>query len=137
MTWEKSCGAVLYTQENGETRYVLTRNYKGFYGFPKGHVEAGESELETAQREIYEEVGIRPVFVEGFRETVEYPLVDKENTWKQVVLFLAEYSGQAIVAQPEELSCAEVLPFGEALERLQRDSLREVLRRADALIKQR
>ena len=30
MTWEKSCGAVLYTQENGETRYVLTRNYKGF-----------------------------------------------------------------------------------------------------------
>ena len=58
MTWEKSCGAVVFTRENGQVKYLLVANLEGIYGFPKGHVEAGETEVETALREVREETGL-------------------------------------------------------------------------------
>ena len=40
---EHSSGAVLYTEEQGEIRYILVQERNGNWGFPKGHIEAGES----------------------------------------------------------------------------------------------
>ena len=57
----KSCGFVVYTDVLGERRYLVIESVNGDVGFPKGHVEAGESELETAIRELSEEVGIKAV----------------------------------------------------------------------------
>lgn len=51
-------------------------------------MEAFETEKETAQREIKEEIGISVDFVQGFRETVQYEIAD--GKLKTVVLFLAE-----------------------------------------------
>ena len=50
MAFEKSCGAVVFTRVGGELRYVLAQSLRGHYGFPKGHVEPGETETETALR---------------------------------------------------------------------------------------
>ena len=44
MEHEKSCGAVVFTRSRGDLRYVLIQQKKGLWGFPKGHVEAGETE---------------------------------------------------------------------------------------------
>lgn len=57
----KSCGFVVYTDVFGERRYLVIESVNGDVGFPKGHAEAGESELETAIRELREEVGINAV----------------------------------------------------------------------------
>ena len=64
MTVEKSCGAVVFTREGGEVRYVIIQSLEGYYGFPKGHMEGSETEQETALREIREEVGLTPRLVE-------------------------------------------------------------------------
>ena len=70
MADEKSCGAIVFTRENGIRKYVIIRGtgiYQGFNGFPKGHMEEGETESETALREVKEETGMgspqRRVFV--------------------------------------------------------------------------
>ena len=47
-SWEYSCGAVLYAWTNGEPEYVLV--YDSHYGFPKGHMELGETKEQTAIR---------------------------------------------------------------------------------------
>lgn len=52
---EKTCGSVMFTRENGIKKYLLIKNDSGHIGFPKGHVEYGESEAETAEREVFEE----------------------------------------------------------------------------------
>lgn len=59
MILEKSCGAVVY-RHYGDTVEYLTVKSKAFghWGFPKGHVEEGESEQESAKREVLEETGL-------------------------------------------------------------------------------
>lgn len=115
MQYEKSCGAVVFTRVNGEIRYVLAQNLEGYYGFPKGHVEAGETEIETALREIREEVGLSPQLIEGFRTCDEHPIPKKPGVIKQVVYFLAEYADQQIAFQKEELLSAPLVSYEEAM----------------------
>ena len=45
--------------KNHQNKYLLVLGRKhGKWSFPKGHIEDGESWLETAQRELHEETGI-------------------------------------------------------------------------------
>ena len=99
MIYEKSCGAVVFTLINNEIKYLLIRNLAGIYGFPKGHVEQGETEEQTALREVFEEVGLTVKLVSGFRSEDEHPIPEKENTIKQIVYFLGEYSNQEFIYQ--------------------------------------
>lgn len=131
MIYEKACGAVVYTILNGRIQYVIIQQQEGFHGFPKGHVEKNETEEETALREIYEEVGLRPTLIKGFKVIDEYPLLRKQHVIKQVVYFLAEYSSQAIIIQEEELLGAMLLPYEEAIKILDYESSRKVLAQAD------
>lgn len=43
---------------NPQGRVLLVQEYGYYWGLPRGHIENGESSLETAIREIYEEAGI-------------------------------------------------------------------------------
>ena len=131
MIYEKACGAVVYTFLNGRIHYVIIQQQEGFHGFPKGHVEKNETEEETALRKIYEEVGLRPTLIKGFKVIDEYPLLRKQHVIKQVVYFLAEYSSQAIIIQEEELLGAMLLPYEEAIKILDYESSRKVLAQAD------
>ena len=59
MRYEKSCGAVIFRKESG-WNVLLIRHIKGRHiSFPKGHVEFGETESKTAEREVFEETGLR------------------------------------------------------------------------------
>ena len=127
MESEKSCGAVVFTKVNGEVRYVIIHSIKGDWGFPKGHMEKGETEEETALREIYEEVQLKVDILSGFRRAVEYPLPDKENVMKQVVYFCAEYSDQDIKALESELTNAVLVSYEEALKLLSHENVKKIL----------
>ena len=90
MNWEHSCGAVLYQLKNGEPYYILVEGSSGF-GFPKGHMEANESEIQTAVREIWEETGVHAVVDQSFCRSVEYPVLKKKDTCKKITFFIATY----------------------------------------------
>ena len=133
MTYEKSCGAVVFTRIDGEIKYVLAQALGGHYGFPKGHMELGETEEETALREIFEEVHLRPSLINGFRGISEYYIPDID-VQKQVVFFLGEYKDQEIVYQKEELQSAPLVPYEHAISMLQHEDNRRILSEANAFL---
>ena len=112
---------------NNKINYLLIRNLTGIYGFPKGHIEQGETEEQTALREVFEEVGLAVKLVPGFKSEDEYPIPEKENTIKQIVYFLGEYSNQEFVYQREELTDALLVDYDTAMSLLQFDSSKRVL----------
>ena len=134
---EKSCGAVVFTREGGETRYVIIRSPEGVYGYPKGHVEPGETEEQTALREIWEETGLSVTLVPGFRTEDSHALVreGRPDVTKYIVYFLAEYNGQDLRAQEGEVSAIALMTYEEAMAAFQFESSRRILREADAFLK--
>ncbi len=133
---EKSCGAVVINRESGETRYLLIANPQGIWGFPKGHMEAGESERDTALREIMEETGLSVAFFGDFRTTEERALLreGRPDVTKQITNFLAEYKGQSFRPQPGEISQIRLMSFREALDAFQYESSKRILREATAYL---
>ena len=136
MTIHRSCGAVLFTRVNGEIKYVLVQQKEGFYGFPKGHMEAGETQQETALREIYEEVGIKPVLLDGF-VTEDAHRIPNKQILKQIIYFLAEYHDQEICFDPNELLRAPLVSYEEAMALFTYESSKRILTEANMFLKEK
>ena len=132
MKYEKSCGAVIYTVQNGTRFYLVEQMQKGYVSLCKGHVEKDETELQTAEREIREETGLDVEFVEGFRKVIAYS--PSTGCMKTVVLFLACAEHTSVRVQEEEVRAVQWLPFEDAVEALTFDSTREILRQAETFL---
>lgn len=136
MVFEKSCGAIVYTVENGEIKYLLVEEMSGFHSFPKGHMEGDETEELTALREIKEETDLDVEFFSSFRISEQYNPAEKPGVTKQVVYFLAQYSGATPrVVRPNEVKALKSLRLEDALETLEHDNLKDILKQADEYIR--
>ena len=132
MRYEKSCGAVIFRRD-GDWNVLLIRHAKGRHvSFPKGHVEPGETESQTAEREILEETGLSVRVDRRFRAENRYNI--RPDTQKLAVIFVALTDQAEITPQPEEIAEAFWLPVEEAAARLTYERDRKILRDAFAHI---
>ncbi len=124
MNYEKSCGAVVFRETANSIHYLIILNKKGNYighwGFPKGHMEEGESEFETAKREILEETGLEVEFIDGFREVVNYS--PRPGIKKDAVYFLAKAASDNVTLQKSEVAGFRWLTYEKALKQLSHDA---------------
>ncbi|MFR5630950.1 MAG: bis(5'-nucleosyl)-tetraphosphatase, partial [Ruthenibacterium lactatiformans] len=111
---------------------VICHRYGGHWAFPKGNVEAGESEEETAMREVREETGAQVRVRPGYREVTTYS--PAKGVTKDVVFFVAEITGGTLRAQPEEVRAVCLLPLEEAQRRLTYAADKELLEKAKNMI---
>ena len=98
MEKEKSCGAVVINDRN---EVLLVKTVKGFYGFPKGHVEAGEKEEETAIREVKEETNVDIDIIDDKKFLLSYKvdgIIEKD-----VILFIARPISNNLKKQESEI----------------------------------
>ncbi len=128
MITEKSCGAIVYTKDNGSIQYVIIRSKEGIYGFPKGHMEENESETQTALREVKEEVGLTVALSTKFRSEDAHTFIrNGEERLKHIVYFLGEYSAQTPNAQQTELSGVYLMNYETAMSAFQFESSKRLL----------
>lgn len=104
---EISCGA--YVIDNNKV--LVVQHNAGHWDFPKGHIEKGENEQETAKREVFEETGIEIEIVSDKRYIIEYePRVNVEKT---VVFFEARKVGGELKKQEAEIKNVEWVDIKE------------------------
>lgn len=132
--YEKSCGAVLYTDEFNVRKFLLIKNMSGHIGFPKGHVEFGESEKVTAEREVWEETGVHTDVIPGFREFYNYSV--NSFVKKQAVYFVAPFRSDEIEMNIREISEYLLVTFEEGMKVLNYPHDRSILAKADRFISQ-
>lgn len=97
--FQKSCGVIPFRRRGAQPEYLALLQTNSCWSFPKGHMEAGESELQTALRELFEETGLTALPIPGARAVIEYDMPPIAR--KQVVLFLGEVHGEVTVQHQE------------------------------------
>jgi 8-oxo-dGTP pyrophosphatase MutT (NUDIX family) len=144
MPIEKSAGGVVFRKENGTIFYLLlhypsgSRAKKDYWDFPKGHIEKGETLEETVKREIKEETGLKDIeFIDGFKETIKYFFnFQDKKVLKFVTFFLLETQEKEVKISSEHIGY-KWLPFEEALESLNFENAKGILKKANDFLKKK
>ncbi len=127
--YESSCGAVVFRDDGRERRFLLIRNKRSaHWGFPKGHMERGESKEQTAMREVREETGIDIELLPDFSRSSEYTIQGRIE--KNVVIFLGKAQQTTITRQEEEIDECGWFAFGDAMDTLNYDNDKRILTQA-------
>ena len=135
MRYIKSCGVVAYKRIENINHYLIIQSLNGDVGFPKGHMESGESELETAIRELKEETGVDVKVIQGFRRQIEYELRRIPDTIKQSVYFLGQCTSDKIICQEAEVAEASFISYEDALKILTFEETKNILKDAEIFIR--
>jgi tRNA nucleotidyltransferase (CCA-adding enzyme) len=134
MKYIKSCGFIAYKQAENKNYYLIIKSLNGDVGFPKGHMENEESELQTATRELKEETGVEVEVVPGFRRQIEYPLPKVPGAIKQSIYFLGRCTSDRIFLQEAEVAEARFVSYEDALMLLTFEQTRNILKDAESYI---
>jgi 8-oxo-dGTP pyrophosphatase MutT (NUDIX family) len=127
--YEKSCGAVVYRNIGGTTRYLLIKNRRSSnWSIPKGHIEHGESFEETAKREVLEETGIHLQIYPDFMSKSQYTIQNKIQ--KTVFIFVGTTKDEQTRIQQEEIEDYIWLPFDAAYKYLKFENDKAILKEA-------
>ena len=108
-------------------RVLVLTLARGERVFPKGHLEAGETLLEAAVREVEEETGVKAWCDDPTAYTTSY--VNPRGAPRLVTWFVMRCSDQTPVVREGGIAAAEFHPVEEALRLLTHESDRELLRR--------
>ena len=120
MLHEVSYGIIPLRRKGNKWHVLLIQHGRaGFWGFPKGHPEKGESKQEAASRELKEETGltIRCYITENPFNEHYFFKQHGELVSKSVTFYAAEVTGE-VTLQKEEVGASLWLPLEEALAKL-------------------
>lgn len=128
--YESSCGAVVFHgTESGKKEFLLIRNRRSaHWGFPKGHVEPGETYRQTAIREVREETGMDIDLLPGFEKRSDYTIQGRIE--KSVTIFLGETKQQDFTMQEEEIEACGWFDYDAAMRRLNYENDKRILTEA-------
>lgn len=127
---EESCGAIIYY----DNEFLLLHYEAGHWGFPKGNKERGETNLETAIREIREETGLKNLKFTDFEKNINYFYKREGKTiYKTVTYFLARSTTKDVTISWEHTGFAWV-SYEKALETLTYSTTKEVLKAAQSYL---
>ena len=132
MNIEKSVGAVIKYQSPSskmkDPEFLLLRNRRGYWGFPQGHKEEGETEIQTLFREVYEETGINSLNILSFIGRIRYSFFKGEGfkSRKEVSFYYATTTIRDITLSNEHDDFIWTT-FSESLTYLNRKQLKSIM----------
>jgi 8-oxo-dGTP pyrophosphatase MutT (NUDIX family) len=135
---EVSAGGIVFRRPHGEVaRYLLIRDSYKNWGFPKGHLEGGESPAQAALRETAEETGLDHLVLHGPIRVIDWHFRFRgRHIHKYCHFFLFESpDGEACPQLDEGITACQWRPLTEALELLSYDNARGVLKRAGEMVR--
>ncbi|KMQ52537.1 NUDIX domain protein [Chitinispirillum alkaliphilum] len=130
----RQAGAIVYRKDDsGGIQLLLVRSRKNpvHLLFPKGHIEEGESETETARRELLEEAGVEGELA-GFTGVREFRLDDRAY---RVTYFVFKF--EKIISDGEPGRMPSWYSIGDAVEKVSFSDLRDLIKQSIPVIENR
>lgn len=131
---ELSAGGVVFRRSSlGTIEVLLIQDSYGNWGFPKGHIEEGESRQEAALRECREETGLSELEVVGEVATSDWyfrAAGDLVHKYCDYFAMVADPNATARPQTAEGIQRCVWLSLAEAEDKVTYVNARDVLRRA-------
>ena len=134
---ETSAGGVVYRRiADGAPVFLLIRDSYANWGFPKGHLEAGERAEDAALREVREEAGLNDLALRGRIDTIDWYFRFRGKLIHKVCHFFLMETSQSDTAplRAEGITACRWVAYGEATECISYGNARQVLHHAYAMI---
>ena len=133
---ETSAGGVVYRLQGGSPLFLLIRDSYQNWGFPKGHLEAGERAEDAAMREVREETGLGDVELRGALETIDWYFRFRGRLIHKVCHFflMESRSGETSPQHAEGITACTWVDYSTATTSISYANAKSVLRRAQAMI---
>ena len=135
---EVSAGGIVYRRTGVEpARFLLIRDSYDNWGFPKGHLEDGESPADAARRETGEETGLGSLVLQGPIRAIDWHFRFRgRHIHKYCHFFLFESpNGEPCPQVDEGITDCQWRNLDEALDLLSYDNARGVLKRAGEMVR--
>ncbi len=135
---EVSAGGIVFRRlPDRSAQYLLIRDSYHNWGFPKGHLEDGETPADAACRETAEETGLDDLKLQGPIRVIDWHFRFRgRHIHKYCHFFLFESAESDAVPQHDEgITACAWHPFEAALETLSYDNARGVLKRASEMVR--
>lgn len=132
-----SIGIIIFYRFPRKIKYLLLKQHQGHWSFPKGHVEKGESYLETARRELKEEAGIKKIRLLKNKIMLKDSYSfrnDKNKIIKTVDYFIAESLSENVKIDNDEIVNFKWLTFEKSIERITFSKSKNILKSANKII---
>jgi bis(5'-nucleosidyl)-tetraphosphatase len=134
---ERSIGAIIKHHTDGafedmlfqcRSEFLLLKNRRGFWGFPQGHKEKGESEIQTLIREVLEETGITNINIRSYIGKIHYSYFrsDGMKSEKEVSFYFALTPNRNVEISSEHYEFRWA-PFIDALCMLRHEQLKLIM----------
>ncbi|CAI9739087.1 bis5' [Octopus vulgaris] len=130
-----AAGLIVYRRLHSQIEYLLLKHSYGrkHWTPPKGHVDPGEKEFDTALRETYEEAGLdktQMILDETFHIEIFYPVKDAS---KRVIYWLSQVKDPNVkVTLSSEHSDFKWCSLKEALDIVEFHNTRDIFNKATA-----
>ena len=137
---EVSAGGIVFRRIPGEpTRFLLIRDPYRNWGFPKGHLEDGETPAEAADRETCEETGLDRLILHGPIRLIDWHFRFRgRRIHKYCHFFLFESPTGSPTPQAEEgISACCWYSYPDAVSTISYENARGVLMQAGVALTKR
>ncbi len=135
---EVSAGGIVFRRlPDLGPHFLLIKDSYGNWGFPKGHLEDGESPADAAVRETAEETGLGHLVLRGPIRVIDWHFRFRgRHIHKYCHFFLLESpDGEARPQADEGITACQWRTLDEALETLSYDNARGVLKRGGEMVR--
>lgn len=140
MKEEFSAGGVVFKNPSAssgqEHIMILLAQHSQHHGwvFPKGLIDAGESQEQAAVREVEEETGVQATIKKPLEPVTYWYQFQGEKRKKTVYYFLMEYQSVDMAKKDDEMEQVEWVRAGDVEQRLTYPSDKKVWQQARQLL---